>query len=1009
MTLLRTLTSLLLLLLLLLQSQQPSAAATTTTSNANDYEILLRVKATHIDDPDGSLASWSPNSENSPCNFTGVRCNDSLAVTSIDLSGLNLAGPFPYDLCRVDSLHDLYLDNNNFNGILSAPLLNSLCSHLRFLSVSNNLFVGSLPELSANFSGLEVLDFSFNNFSGEIPSSFGGLPAIRQLNTVGNLLNGTAFPESLCSASSLTKLRIGYNPYKPSSIPKDIGNLTKLEELWVAGANLVGEIPASISKLKSLKNLDVSTNGLSGPIPQEIGGLESAVQIELYQNNFYGGLPESLAGLKFLDRFDASQNNLSGKLSEKIAAMSLSSLNVNDNFFSGEIPQGLADNRKLRQLRLFHNSFTGTLPSDLGKNSVLEEFDVSSNDFSGGLPEYLCSGKNLTSIMVFNNRFNGTLPSSLSSCDSLSKVRLGNNELTGDIPSMFWGIGGITWLDLSNNKFEGPISSSISGLKVVSSVLLSGNNFSGQIPPEICQLIELTVLDLTRNGLSGQIPTCITNLTKLQKLEMGGNRLTGPIPSSLSSWASLTELDLSRNQLIGNIPKELGALPVLNYLDLSRNLLSGEIPAELALLRLNRFNVSDNRLSGQIPSGFDKEFFITSLWGNPGLCSPDLQAFPRCSRSSRPVVLIAVLATLSFCLVALVVSLVWLLREKIFYRNRPWKITSFQRAGAGEGDLLNRLIEENLIGSGGSGKVYKVRLKSGQMAAVKRLTASSGVDSPDAELVFKSELETLGRVLHGNIVKLLFSMVGDGCRVLVYEYIENGSLGDALHGKSNGKVHNRCGAALLDWKQRLKIAVGAAQGLAYLHHDCVPAIVHRDVKSNNILLDEEMNPKVADFGLAKTLGQQRHGTTMEAMSTTTGGEVMSKVAGSYGYIAPEYAYTLKVNEKSDVYSFGVVLLELITGKRPNDPSFGDGKDIVKWVTEIALSSQPTSDDEESGSYEDSLERVVDPRIDPTTCDYEEIEKVLNIALACTSGLPTNRPTMRRVVELLKDRKVTCSK
>ncbi|KAI4325991.1 hypothetical protein MLD38_031350 [Melastoma candidum] len=1003
MTLLRSLSFLLLLLL----SPQLSAAA--TTSDANDYEILLRVKTSHVDDPYGNLASWSPNSAHSPCNFTGVRCDNSSAVTSVDLSGLNLSGPFPYELCRIASLRDLYLEDNYFNGSLSSPLLNSLCSHLRFLNVSGNLFVGSLPELSGNFSGLEVLDFSFNNFSGEIPSSFGGLPAISLLSTIDNLLNGTAFPESLCNASSLTKLWIGYNPYKPSSIPKDVGNLTKLEKLWVAGANLVGEIPASISKLKSLKNFDVSGNGLSGPIPEEIGGLESAVQIELYQNNLYGGLPESLAGLKFLDRFDASQNNLSGQLPEKIAAMPLSSLNVNDNFFFGEIPQGLAGNPKLRQLRLFNNSFTGTLPSDLGKNSVLEEFDVSSNDFSGGLPEYLCSGKNLTKIMVFNNRFNGTLPSSLSRCDSLSNVRLGNNELTGEIPSTFWGIGGIMLLDLSNNKFEGPISSSISGLKVATSVLLSGNNFSGQIPPEICQLIKLTVLDLTGNGLSGQIPACITNLTKLQKLEMGGNLLTGQIPSSLSSWADLTELDLSRNQLIGDIPKQLGALPVLNYLDLSRNLLSGVIPVELARLTLNRFNVSDNRLSGQIPSGLDREFFVTSLWGNPGLCSPDLQAFPRCSRSSRPVVLIAVLATLSFCLVALVLSLVWLLREKICYRKRPWKITSFQRAGPGEGDLLDRLTEENLIGSGGSGKVYKVRLKSGQMAAVKRLTSNSSMDRPDVELVFKSEVETLGRVLHGNIVKLLFSMVRDGCQVLVYEYMENGSLGDALHGKSEGKIRNRCSAALSDWRQRHMIAVGAAQGLAYLHHDCVPAIVHRDVKSNNILLDEEMNSKVADFGLAKPLGQHRHGTTTEATSMATGREVMSKVAGSYGYIAPEYAYTLKVNEKSDVYSFGVVLLELITGKRPNDPSFGDGKDIVKWITEIALSSQPTSDDEESESYEDSLERVVDPRIDPTTCDYEEIEKVLNIALACTSGLPANRPTMRRVVELLKDRKVACSK
>lgn len=253
----------------------------------------------------------------------------------------------------------------------------------------------------------------------------------------------------------------------------------------------------------------------------------------------------------------------------------------------------------------------------------------------------------------------------------------------------------------------------------------------------------------------------------------------------------------------------------------------------------------------------------------------------------------------------------------------------------------------------------------------------------DMKAVFQSEVETLGRIRHNNVVKLLMSFMGEDFKVLVYEYLVNGSLGDTLHGEKGG--------VLLDWPTRFSIAVGAAHGLAYLHHDCVPPIVHRDVKSNNILLDEEFRPRVADFGLAKSLLQD----------VKEGNRVMSRIAGSCGYIAPEYAYTLKVDEKSDVYSFGVVLLELITGKRPNDDSFGENKDIVKWVTEAAISSP----EQGTGISRIYLDQLVDPKMNPTTSYYEEIEKVLNVALLCTSAFPMNRPSMRRVVELLKNHKL----
>lgn len=846
--------------------------AAAAAAASGDYEVLLRVKESQLDDPDGLLGDWVVNSERNPCNWTGISCDPKNGtVVSIDLTGLNIAGWFPYDLCRIRTLRNLSLGDNVLGGTLTSPSF-ALCSRLSLLNLSSNNFVGDLPDFSSGFATLEVLDLSFNNFSGEIPPSFGLLPSLKVLSLVADLLNGS-IPSFLCNLTELTRLELTLNPFQQASLPEDIGNLTKLEYLWIAGSNLIGGIPESIGKLTSLWNMDLSGNALTGRIPDSIGNMESLEQIELFNNQLSGELPEAISKLRALRNLDVSQNNLTGNLPEKIAAMPLISLNLNDNLFTGEVPGVLAANPQLQQLKLFNNSFTGSLPSELGKNSDLaDDFDVSTNGFTGELPQYLCYRKKLQRIVVFNNRFNGSIPSSCGDCDTLNYIRLQNNQFSGEVPSGLWSLQGLTHLELQDNQLEGTIPPSISSAKDMTSLLVGGNSFSGSIPSEICQLHKLQVMDLSKNKLTGEVPGCITALKKLQKLEMQQNRLAGAIPATVESWTDLTELNLSNNRLSGAIPPELGDLPVLTYLDLSCNSLSGEIPSELTKLTLNKFNVSDNRLYGRVPSGFDHELFISSLMGNPGLCSPNLSPLHRCSTSGKARLYIVV--ALAICALVLFVSLIWFLRTKLHIcggkRKRLWKITTFQRIGFSEGDLFDHLKEGNLIGSGSSGQVYRVRLKSGQIVAAKKLWG--GTQNPEAEAVFRSEVDTLSRVRHGNIVKLIFSCIGENSRVLAYEYMENGSLGDLLHGE-------KC-AGLLDWPQRFRIALGAAQGLAYLHHDCVPQIIHRDVKSNNILLDEEFGPHVADFGLAKTLQQVR------ADAASEGQEVMSKIAGTCGYIAP---------------------------------------------------------------------------------------------------------------------------
>ncbi|KAK1439052.1 hypothetical protein QVD17_04867 [Tagetes erecta] len=952
--------------------------------SGRDTAVLLRVKNTQLTDPDSLLSNW--NDSTTLCNWNGITCNNQTGdIISIDFTDFGtLSGPFPADFCRISTLRRLSLANNYFNGTIS-PASFFLCSHITFLNISNNLFDGKLPEFKPMFGNLTVLDASCNSFTGEIPASIGESLLLQFVDFSSNYFYG-ALPESLTNLTELTTFLAPENPSLTGPLPETIGRLKKLQVFRISSANLSGEIPDSIGDLVSIKSIDLSNNSLTGIIPASIGRLKGIEHIWLYLNNLSGEIPDVFANLTSLLQFDVSQNNLVGKLPTSLAGLHLQSLAVNDNLLEGEIPPVLSLNPMLTQLKLFNNSFSGTLPENLGKNSDLEEFDVSGNQFQGPLPLNLCYKKTLQKFICFNNKFSGEIPPSCTDCKSIYYVRISNNEFTGEVPATFWSSSELQFIDVSNNKFQGSIPASISKSSGVAKLVISNNNFSGELPTEICKLPKMAEMDLSNNQFSGVLPTCLTKLKKLEKLNLQLNKFTGEIPNAMSSWAELSSLNLSNNKLSGMIPDQIGNLPVLNYLDLAGNLLSGKIPASLSKLKLNVLNLSNNNLEGRVPSVLDNELFVSSLLGNPKLCSPDLKPLPSCHKTrSISYYLVGFLSILAFFLIA---SLLWLvIKTKLFRRRKSlWKITSFQRVGFKEQDVMVSLMESNVIGMGGSGKVYRVTLKTGETVAVKKLYGVHRSSETEAE--FWSEMETLGRIRHKNIVKLLFGSVGADFRALVYEYMENGSLGDLLHNDPKGGF-------LLDWSKRFEIAVGAAQGLAYLHHDCVPSIVHRDVKSNNILLDEDFRPRVADFGLAKTL----------QLEVKESDGAMSRVAGSYGYIAPEYAYTMKVTEKSDVYSFGVVLMELVTGKRPNDPSFDEHTDIVKWVTEAALSSAENPGD---GGWTD-LDQLIDPKMNPSIEDYEEIERVLNVALQCTSAFPINRPSMRRVVELLKDHTRTSSK
>lgn len=276
-----------------------------------------------------------------------------------------------------------------------------------------------------------------------------------------------------------------------------------------------------------------------------------------------------------------------------------------------------------------------------------------------------------------------------------------------------------------------------------------------------------------------------------------------------------------------------------------------------------------------------------------------------------------------------------------------------------------KLSNKDIIGSGGYGTVYKLMLDESTAFAVKRLNRGTA----ERDRGFERELEAMGDIKHRNIVTLHGYYTAPHFNLLIYELMPNGSLDTFLHGKGMNKK-------LLDWPSRYKIALGTARGISYLHHDCIPHIIHRDIKSSNILLDQNMDARVSDFGLA---------TLMEPDKT----HVSTFVAGTFGYLAPEYFDTGRATAKGDVYSFGVVLLELLTGKKPTDEAFvEEGTKLVTWVKTVVEDKRE--------------EHVVDSNLED--CPVEEINSAFTIAIMCLESDPSKRPSMAEVVKLLEQLK-----
>ncbi|KAJ1375841.1 Protein kinase domain [Sesbania bispinosa] len=795
------------------------------------------------------------------------------------------------------------------------------------------------PSLSVTSIDLQSL-----NLSGDISSSICDLPNLSYLNLADNIFN--------------------------QPIPLHLSQCSALETLNLSNNLIWGTIPSQISQFSSLKVLDLSRNHIEGIIPESFGSLKNLQVLNLGSNLLSGDVPAVFGNLTELEVLDLSQNPyLVSEIPEDIGELgNLKQLLLQSSSFQGEIPKSLEGLHSLTHLDLSENNLTGGVPQSLASSlKNLVSFDVSQNKLLGPFPNGMCKGQGLINFSLHTNTFTGSVPNSISECKSLERFQVQNNGFSGDFPIALWSLPKIKLIRAENNRFSGQIPESISGAVQLEQVQLDNNSFVGKIPQGLGFVKSLYRFSASLNGFYGDLPPNFCDSPVMSIVNLSHNSLSGQIPE-LKKCRKLVSLSLADNSLIGEIPPSLAELPVLTYLDLSDNNLTGSIPQGLQNLKLALFNVSFNQLSGKVPYSLISGLPASFLEGNPGLCGPGLPN--SCSDDDMPRHHSGGLTTLTCALISLafVAGTAILAGGFILYRRSckenqvgVWRSVFFYPLRITEHDLLVGMNEKSSMGKGGVfGKVYAVSLPSGELVSVKKLVNFGNQSSKS----LKAEVKTLAKIRHKNVVKILGFCHSDESVFLIYEYLHGGSLGDLISSQN----------FQLPWGVRLRIAIGVAQGLAYLHKDYVPHLLHRNVKSKNILLDANFEPKLTDFALDRIVGEAAFQSTLDSE------------AASSCYIAPEYGYSKKATEQLDIYSFGVVLLELVSGRQAEATESSDSLDIVKWVRRKV-------------NITNGVQQVLDTRISHTC--HQEMIGALDIALRCTSVVPEKRPSMVQVVRGLQ--------
>ncbi|KAK4416972.1 putative LRR receptor-like serine/threonine-protein kinase [Sesamum alatum] len=861
----------------------------------------------------------------------GIKCdcsydnNSTCHITAMRVYALDVAGPIPNELWNLTYMDDLNL--------------------------AQNFLTGPIPAAIGTLNRMQYLSFGINALSGEVPRELGLLTDLRSLSFGTNNFSGP--------------------------LPSELGNLTRLTQIYINSAGLSGAIPQTFANLRRLERMWASDNEFTGPIPDFIGSWINLVQLRFQGNSFQGSIPPSFSSLSLLN--DLRLSDLSN---------GSSSLNFLRNMTS------------LATLILRNNNISGSIPSYLGEFQSLSLLDLSFNNLTGS-PERLFNHSVLTNLYLGNNRLTGALPSQKS--PSLINIDLSYNELSGSFPSWIseqnLQLALPSGLNCLQRNFPcnrgSPIYSSFAincgGLQMRSSDQTTYEMDNETLGPATYYMTRTGRWAVSNAGLpsdsnspayrsssSSQFTNTLdSELFQTARISAGSLRYYG---LGLENGNYTISLQFAETSILGTRTwRSVGRRVFDIYVQGNLEVKDFDILREAngtslrAVVREFRAQVLENYLE------------IHLFWGGRGTCcvpaqgtygplisairaTPDFVPTVSSNPPGRNVglivgIVVSVAAASLFSLAAVYYVYSRRKRQKNFEDEvllgvdvRPYTFSYFELKTA-----TDDFSPDNKLGEGGFGPVYKGKLGDGRVVAVKQLSAASH----QGKSQFVAEIATISAVQHRNLVKLYGCCIEGDKRLLVYEYLENKSLDQLLFG-TEGRSLN------LDWETRFDICLGVARGLAYLHEESRLRIVHRDVKASNILLDSDLTPKISDFGLAKLYDDDKT-------------HISTRVAGTIGYLAPEYAMRGRLTEKADVFSFGVVAMEIISGRPNADSGLEDDMIyLLEWAWNL---------------HENGRELEL---VDPTLPQYDAnvVKRITGVALLCTQASPALRPSMSRVVAML---------
>ncbi|KAJ7540019.1 hypothetical protein O6H91_11G119000 [Diphasiastrum complanatum] len=875
------------------------------------------------------VLGWSGND---PCgSWTYIQCQG-IRVTGISASGIGLRGMLTQDLNKLSQLQYLGLQKNSLSGPL--PSLNGL-------------------------HAVQIVYLDDNNFDSIPADFFKGLGSLHAIYLDNNNLNAS------------------------------VG--------WL--------LPPDLSECKALLNLSLTNTSLSGSIPPYLGSMASLRVLNLAYNKLGGGIPPSFSRSNLVQ---LQANNMLGPvLTGPIAAVgsmpNLVQLWLQVNKITGIIPEGLSNADTLQDLRLNDNQLTGLIPPNL-TSLQLTAFTVQNNQLVGPIPSFNSS----VNFLSFGNSFCQSKPGMACALEVTSLLTFISDvgypfsitsSWAGGNPCVGWqGIacdssGHVSSINLPSSQLVGTVSRTLADLSSLVNVNLSNNNLTGMIPTELTRLKSLKLLDLSNNDLSGQPPIFPPQvLLKIQgNLQANSTRVPASSPSPQH-----------RPSTLPGAPSQYGAPSASTAPPHSTNFMfaasppsipppQNTNPTSLAPLAV-RLNASATSSLEHWPTGSrtrkSSSVFVTTIMGaavgvsavlllavlaacflckkrkkQPVQCSNALTVHPGDSGSDKDTVNVVV-ATKS------------LDRSRSGVQSRNSSAPSdVQVVEAGNlvismqilRSATNNFSEHSILGRGGFGIVYKGVLDDGTSIAVKRMetvmVSSKGLNE------FQAEIAVLTKVRHRHLVALLGYCIDGFEKLLVYEYLSNGTLAQHLF------EYSKLSWKPLDWKKRLSIALDVARGMEYLHGLAHKSFIHRDLKPSNILIDHKYRAKVSDFGLVKLAPEGKY-------------SVETRVAGTFGYLAPEYAVTGRVTTKADVFSFGVILMELISGRRALDETQSEENlHLIAWFRRLQAAK-------------DTFSKAIDLAMEINSESFQSICTVAELAGHCVAQEPFQRPDMGHVVNVL---------